>query len=247
VLPLALLFSVAAFAQSPALYTYQVVHTYPHDRAAFTQGLIYIDGFLWEGTGQNGQSAVRKVKLETGQVLEHRPIANQFFGEGITNWGRTLVQLTWQSGLGFVYDRASLEIKQQFRYQGEGWGITQDGKRFIMSDGTAYLRVWEPSTFREIGRIPVTDRGRLVEHLNELEFIKGEIYANIWQSDRIARISPETGRVLGWIDMTGLLTAAERAGTDVLNGIAYDAPRDRLFVTGKLWPRLFHIRLIKKQ
>jgi len=247
VLSLVCLVSLSAFAQGPATYSYQVVRAYPHDRTAFTQGLIYADGFLWEGTGQNGQSGVRKVKLETGEVLAHRPIANQFFGEGITNWGRTLVQLTWQSGIGFVWDRASLEVKQQFRYSGEGWGITQDGKRLIMSDGTAYLRVWEPGTFREIGRIPVTDRGRLVDNLNELEFIKGEIYANIWQSDRIARISPDTGRVLGWIDLTGLLSPAERAGTDVLNGIAWDAAQDRLFVTGKLWPRLFHIRLIKKR
>src|SRR5215472_10477731 len=209
---LLLLAALAACACGPATqagsvpeYTYQIVHTFPHDPLAFTQGLVYLDGFLYEGTGLEEQSSIRKVKLETGEVLQKRDLP------------------------------------------GEGWGLTTDGKRIIMSDGTAELRFWDPETLQEIGRITVTDEGRPVSELNELEWVKGEVYANVWQTERIARIDPKTGKVVGWIDCHGLLTPADRTElTDVLNGIAYDAKGDRLFVTGKRWPKLFEIKLVKK-
>jgi glutaminyl-peptide cyclotransferase len=222
---------------------YEVVRTYPHDPAAFTQGLEYVDGFLYESTGMNGTSGIRKVRLENGEVLQLKPLEERYFGEGITTFGDAIFQLTWQSGIGFVYDRNTFERQRSFSYTGEGWGLTHDDTRLIMSDGTSALRFLDPKTLKETGRLPVTDAGRPVNHLNELEVVKGEIYANVWQVDRIARISPETGHVTGWIDMRGLLSRADAVGTDVLNGIAYDAAGDRLFVTGKRWPKLFEIRV----
>jgi glutaminyl-peptide cyclotransferase len=229
-------------------YGYTVVHVYPHDPTAFTQGLFYLNGYLYEGTGLYEQSSIRKVKLETGQVVEKRDIPGQYFGEGIIDWKDRLLELTWKSQLGFIYDLATFQPKAQFTYPGEGWGLTQDGKRIIMSDGSAQLRFWDPVTLKEIGRITVTADGQPVDDLNELEWVKGEIYANIWQTNRIARIDPASGKVVGWIDLTGLLSAADEApDTDVLNGIAYDAQGGRLFVTGKKWPKLFEIRLVKKQ
>jgi glutamine cyclotransferase len=228
------------------LYRYTVVRSYPHDRQAFTQGLVYSNGFLYEGTGQLGQSTIRKVRLETGEVLQVRPIDARYFGEGIVVWKDRLIQLTWQHGIGFVYDRETFEPQRTFSYTGEGWGLTHDGKRIIMSDGSAggALRFLDPETLKETGRLIVRDGNQPVAHLNELEFVKGEIYANVWQTDRIARISPKTGRVTGWIDLRGLLAPSESVGVDVLNGIAYDAEKDRLFVTGKLWPRIFEVRLV---
>jgi glutamine cyclotransferase len=224
---------------------YQVVHVYPHDPEAFTQGLTVVDGVLYEGTGLNGRSTVRKVRIENGEVLQVRKIAQEYFGEGITVWRDRIFQLTWQSGVGFIYDRTSLERVGTFTYTGEGWGLTHDGTRLIMSDGTAFLRFLDPATQRQIGRIEVRDGARPVEHLNELEFVKGEVLANVWQTDRVARINPKTGRVLGWIDLKGLLSPGDVArGADVLNGIAYDPVQDRLFVTGKLWPRLFEVRIL---
>jgi glutaminyl-peptide cyclotransferase len=222
-------------------YGYRVVRSYPHDRQAFTQGLVYRDGILYEGTGLNGRSGVRKVRLETGEVLQVRPLDDRYFGEGIAVMGDEIFQLTWQSEIGFVYDKATLEPRRTFRYAGEGWGLTSDGKRLIMSDGSATLRFLDPKTVRETGRVVVRHAGVPVSNLNELEFIKGEIYANVWQTERIARIAPATGRVTAWIDLRGLLNSREAAGVDVLNGIAYDAAGDRLFVTGKLWPRIFEI------
>ena len=227
-------------------YGYEVVHTYPHDPSAYTQGLFYLNGLLYEGTGLNGLSSIRKVKLETGEVLEKRDIPEQYFGEGIINWKDRLIEITWQSQTGFVYDLATFGLRSQFRYPGEGWGLTQDGKRIIMSDGTSELRFWDPETLQETGRVAVNDEGRPVPELNELEWIKGEVYANVYQTDRIARIDPASGKVVGWIDLTGILSPDDRRGTDVLNGIAYDAKGNRLFVTGKLWPKLFEIRLVKK-
>jgi glutamine cyclotransferase len=227
-------------------YGYEIVHTYPHDPSAYTQGLFYLNGMLYEGTGLNGRSSIRKVKLETGDVLQKRDVPEQYFGEGIINWKDRLVEITWQSQTGFVYDLATFGIRNPFSYPGEGWGLTQDGKRIIMSDGTSELRFWDPETLQETGRIAVTDEGRPVAELNELEWIKGEVYANIYQTDRIARIDPASGKVVGWIDLTGILSPDDRRGTDVLNGIAYDAKANRLFVTGKLWPKLFEIRLVKK-
>jgi glutamine cyclotransferase len=222
---------------------YRVVHVFPHDPEAFTQGLLYLDGFLYEGTGLEGRSSIRKVRLENGEVVQIRKLDPRYFGEGITIFGNSLFELTWQAEVGFIYDRKTFERTGTFTYTGEGWGLTNDGKRLIMSDGSAYLRFLDPSTRKEISRVQVRDAGRPVDRLNELEYVKGEIFANVWQTERIARISPATGRVLGWIDMSGLLTPREAQGTDVLNGIAYDAQNDRLFVTGKLWPKLFEIKI----
>jgi glutaminyl-peptide cyclotransferase len=224
-------------------YGYQVVRSYPHDRRAFTQGLQYVDGFFYEGTGQNGQSSIRKVKLETGEVLQKRDVPAEHFGEGITVWKNDLIELTWQSHVAFVYDRVTFEPKKQFSYPGEGWGLTHDGTDLIMSDGTSELRLLDPVTFSEKRRIKVTASGAPLRDLNELEYVKGEIFANVWQTDYVARIAPATGRVTGLIDLRGLLTPAERSRTDVLNGIAYDAAHDRLFVTGKWWPKVFEIKV----
>jgi glutaminyl-peptide cyclotransferase len=225
------------------VHGYKVVRSYPHDRQAFTQGLEFHDGFLYEGTGLNGQSSIRKVRLDTGEVVQIRKTEPQYFGEGITLWRNTLVQLTWQTEVGFVYDRETFAPQRTFSYMGEGWGLTHDDTRLIMSDGTPSLRFLDPTTLRETGRLTVRAGGVPVEDLNELEVVKGEIFANVWMSHRIARISPKTGHVTAWIDLRGLLTPREAAGVDVLNGIAYDAKGDRLFVTGKLWPRLFEIQI----
>jgi glutaminyl-peptide cyclotransferase len=227
-------------------YTYTLVRSYPHDATAFTQGLQYVDGFLYEGTGNHGASSIRKVNLETGEVLQKRDLPQQYFGEGIVVRRDELVQLTYQTEIGFVYDRHTFAPKRTFKYQGEGWGLTEDGKNLIMSDGSDRLRVLDPATLKELRRIPVTAGGAPVRNLNELEWVRGEIFANIWQTDYIARIDPATGRVTGWIDLRGLLSPRERAKTDVLNGIAYDAASDRLFVTGKWWPRVFEIKLVAK-
>jgi glutaminyl-peptide cyclotransferase len=225
--------------------TFRVVKTFPHDKNAFTQGLEYRDGFLYEGTGLVGRSSLRKVRLETGEVVQSFAVPQPFFGEGITVLPQQILQLTWQSQTGFVYDKATFRVLKSFTYPGEGWGMTNDGKQVYMTDGTAQIRVWDPVTLKETRRITVTDGGKPVTALNELEFVRGEILANVWQTDRIARISPADGKVLGWIDLSGILPKAERVNSDaVLNGIAYDAANDRLFVTGKLWPKLFEIRLL---
>jgi glutaminyl-peptide cyclotransferase len=230
-------------------YTYEVVHTYHHDPDAFTQGLFYLDGVLYEGTGLESESSIRKVKLESGEVLQKRDVPEQYFGEGIVNWKDRLLEITYKAQIGFIYDLAGFTPKGQFQYSGEGWGLTQDGKRIIMSDGSAQIRFWDPETLKETGRITVTADGQPVTNLNELEWVKGEIYANVWQTERIARIDPVSGKVAGWIDLQGLLSPQDiiPQRTDVLNGIAYDAIGDRLFVTGKRWPKLFEIRLKKKK
>src|SRR5882672_6435572 len=191
--------------------SYTVVHTYPHDHTAFTQGLEYADGFFYEGTGLNGKSSIRKVKVDTGEVVQRREVSSQYFGEGITIWKSELIELTWQSHVGFVYDRDTFTPKRTFNYGGEGWGLTHDDTALIMSDGTPALRFLDPVTFAERRRLTVTDGGMPVMNLNELEYVKGEIYANIWQTNLIARIAPDSGRVLGWIDCTGLLSAVEAA------------------------------------
>jgi glutamine cyclotransferase len=226
--------------------TFRVVNAYPHDPDAYTQGLVYRDGFLFESTGLNGRSTLRKVKLETGEVVRQVRLDAQYFAEGLTDWKDHLVQLTWQSQLGFVYDLATFASRRTFGYPGEGWGLTHDARHLVVSDGTEWLRFLDPATFREARRVRVLDGAAAVRNLNELEFIGGEIYANVWHTNRIARISPESGRVLGWIDLTGLLSPAYRLDPEaVLNGIAYDAARKRLFVTGKLWPKLFEIEVVK--
>ena len=221
---------------------YQIVNTYPHDDNAFTQGLVYHDGDFYEGTGLRGRSSLRRVDLETGQVLQRISLDNKYFGEGITLYEDQLIQLTWQAKTGFVYDRESFAQLKEFNYSTEGWGLTHDGQNLIMSDGSNILFFLDPETFEQVKRIEVSDRNEPVDKLNELEYINGEIYANVWLSDRIARISPQTGQVLGWIDLSGLRDSNLASNTDaVLNGIAYDAEEDRLFVTGKLWPNLFEI------
>ena len=229
-------------------YTYEVVHAYPHDPKAFTEGLFYKDGFLYESTGLEGQSSVRKVQLETGQPVLERNLVGGDFGEGIIDWHDHLIGLTWKSGQGFVADLAKFELQRHFTYLGEGWALTRNDVSLFMSDGTPDLRVLDPETLRETRRIHVTALGRPVEQLNELEWVKGEIFANIWMTNRIARIDPGTGRVVGWIDLTGLLQSQGPVMrvVDVLNGIAYDREHDRLFVTGKFWPLLFEIRLQPK-
>jgi glutamine cyclotransferase len=236
--------TIAGPAQPPTA-TYEVLNSYPHDPGAFTQGLVYEDGWLYEGTGLNGRSTLRKVVLDTGEVVQSHELDDSYFGEGITIFGDKIYQITWQSQIGFVYEKASFTQVGEFHYPSEGWGITHDGAQLIMSDGSATLHFLDPQTLQEISTISVTDNNGPVLRLNELEYVNGEIYANIWQTDRIARISPETGQVLGWIDLTGLLSAEDRQQTvDVLNGIAYDAASNRLFVTGKLWPKLFEIRIV---
>jgi glutaminyl-peptide cyclotransferase len=235
-------------AETTPVFTFTVVHTYPHDRKAFTQGLVIADGVLYEGTGLQGRSTLRRVDLATGQVVQLRGLPAQVFGEGITVYRDTIIQLTWQSRIGFVYDKRSFALLQEFTYPTEGWGITHDGSHLIMSDGTATLYFRHPETFAEVGRIVVRDDTGPVTRLNELEYIQGEIYANVWQTERIAKIDPQTGRVTGWIDLRGLLQPGDvLQPVDVLNGIAYDAEQDRLFVTGKLWPKLFEIRLMASE
>lgn len=230
------------------VYGFEVVHTYPHDPAAFTEGLFYLNGFLYESTGLEGRSSIRKVKLETGSIVQRIDIPPQYFGEGIVNWQNHLVSVTWKSQVGFVFDLATLSLERQFTYSGEGWALTQDGKRLILSDGTSSLRFLDPRTFKETKRIQVTVSGRPLDNVNELEWVKGEIFANVWQTNWIVRIDPKDGHVKGLVDLSGLLDPSERPqGQDaVLNGIAYDAQKDRLFVTGKNWPKLFEIRLKKR-
>lgn len=227
---------------------YRIVHTYPHDPKAFMQGLIYLNGHLYESTGLEGQSTLRKVDLQTGEVLQRYDLAPEIFGEGLTNWKNTLVQLTWKAQTGFVYDRATFHLLRTFHYNGEGWGLTQDGVHIIMSDGSSSLRFLDPQTFQEVRRVVVTDGGVEVHDLNELEYVHGQIYANIWQTDLIAMISPQSGHVTGWIDLSGLRPASTQENSDaVLNGIAFDAAHNRLFVTGKLWPKLFEIQLVQRR
>jgi glutaminyl-peptide cyclotransferase len=235
-----------ASADSPATYSYQVVNTYPHDPEAFTQGLEFRNGALYESTGQNGKSTLRKVAIESGAVLQQISIPERYFGEGITISKNRVVGLTWTTGTGFVYDLERFQVLSTFSYPGQGWGLTHRHDVIYMSDGTAQIRLWDADTLVEKSRINVHDGDTPVSQLNELEWVKGEIFANVWQTDRVARISPSDGRVTGWIDLSGLLSEGERSHTDVLNGIAYDEAGDRLFVTGKLWPKLFEIRLVKK-
>ena len=233
--------------RSVPVYGYEIVKTFPHDRKAFTQGLEYRGGFLYEGTGLHGASFLRKEELETGRVLEEAGLPARYFGEGITVINGRIIQLTWQAQEGFVYDQPSFRMLRNFSYPGEGWGLANDGQVIYMSDGTAAIRVLDPLSLTEMRRITVHDGDEQIERLNELECVRGELFANVWTTNRIARISPQDGRVLGWIDLAGLLSPQDQTqNVDVLNGIAYDAMGDRLFVTGKLWPKLFQIKLKRK-
>jgi len=230
----------------PVWYDFQVVNTYPHDGGAFTQGLTYRDSFLYESTGLFGSSSLRKVRLETGEVVARQEVSEQYFAEGLADWEDRLIQLTWQSGVGLVYDLESLEPEHTFSYTGDGWGLTHDGTRLIMSDGTSSLRLLDPRSYEEIGRIEVLEGGKPLSGLNELEFVKGEVYANLWMTDEIVTIAP-SGLVTGRADLKGLLRGgAGAAPGNLLNGIAYDRAGDRLFVTGKLWPNLFEIKLVPR-
>lgn len=231
----------------PPEYTFQIVQAFPHDTTAFTQGLAYRNGFLYEGTGLNGHSSLRKVRIETGEVIQEADLAPEFFGEGITLVKNEVVQLTWLSHTGFVYSLNDFRLLRRFSYSGEGWGLATNGREIFMSDGTPTIRVLDIDSLAEKRHFTVHDGDTPIEQLNELEFVEGEIFANVWQTDRIARISPQNGRVLGWIDLQGLLSPIYRLGSGaVLNGTAYDPDRKRLFVTGKLWPSIFEIRLVPK-
>lgn len=236
-------------AQTPAagaavqVFDYEVVNRYPHDRGAFTQGLLYRDGFLYESTGLNGRSSLRKVVLETGAVIRIQRLDRQYFGEGLADWDGQLIQLTWQSGTGFVYELDTFQEQRRFQYPGEGWGLTADDNRLILSDGTPQLRFLDPDTLAETGRVTVTYQGQPLRGLNELEFIDGRVYANVFPTQTVVMIEPDSGLVTGRVDLAGLLPDSERGRVDVLNGIAWDAQGGRLFVTGKLWPTLFEIRL----
>ena len=241
--------SAALQPQQPAeipTYSYRVVHSFPHDPTAFTQGLLYDDGFLYESTGQYGQSSLRKVELETGTVVQLHQLDDRFFAEGLALFGNRLLQLTWRANKGFAYRLDSFEPLAEFAYPTEGWGLTYDGELLVMSDGSATLYFRDPFTFAEVSRIAVAAHGSPVSQLNELEWVAGEVFANIWQTDTIARIDPATGQVAGWIDLTGLLSNEDRRGSnaEVLNGIAYDSEGERLFVTGKRWPKLYQIELV---
>lgn len=243
---LALLAGLAS--QAPVLAApvegYRVINSYPHATDAFTEGLFYKDGLLFESTGLNGASSIRKVTLETGKVVQGVALPQELFGEGLTWRDGELINLTWTTGVGLVVDMATLELKSTFKYAGEGWGLTRNDREILMSDGTAEIRRLDPKTLAETGRIKVTDEGQPLSQLNELEWIKGELWANVWQTDRIARIDPATGKVTTWIDLTGLLDRKQpdAAKADVLNGIAYDEKADRIFVTGKNWPKLYEIK-----
>lgn len=222
----------------------EIVRVYPHDRQAFTQGLLFRDGRLYESTGIEGRSGIREVRLADGRVTRRAEVPPPYFGEGLVDWGNRLISLTWQQGRGFVWDRRTFRKIGEWRYPGEGWGLTHNGREIIMSDGTPQLRFLDPATFKEKRRVTVTVNGQRLARLNELEWVKGEVLANIWMTDRIARIDPATGRVKGWIDLTAVARRVpNRAYDDVANGIAWDAKGGRLFVTGKNWPALFEVQV----
>jgi glutamine cyclotransferase len=235
------------YTNAAPIYGYKVVAKYPHSTDSYTEGLFYLDGIFYESIGINGRSAIMAIAPETGRTLLRHDLPAEYFGEGIVDWGSSVYQWTWKSHTCFVYDRFTLRVLKQFSYTGEGWGITRTPTEFITSDGTATLRFRDPETFRETRHILVKDGSRIIDQLNELEFIKGEIYANIWHSELIARISPKDGHVIAWIDLTGLLPPDQKIDAEsVLNGIAYDPQHDRLFVTGKRWPTVFEIEVIQR-
>lgn len=245
----ALLLAACASADEPGraapVHGYEIVATHPHDRGAFTQGFLFHDSHIYESTGRHGESSVRRVDLETGEVLARTDLPFQYFGEGLTVRGDQLVMLTWRSGVGFVFDLDTLEPEAAFRYRGEGWGLTTGPDALYMSDGTAQIRRLDPDTLEETGRFEVTAGGAPLDRINELEWIEGEIWANVWMTDRIARIDPGTGEVASWIDLTGLRQDGPSGNDDVLNGIAWDAETGRVFVTGKLWPHVYEIAVIE--
>ena len=240
-------FAYATTSSAAPIHAYKVIAKYPHSTESYTEGLFYLDGMFYEGTGRNGQSAVLVVDPKTGKISQRHDLSSEYFGEGVVDWGPNIYEWTWTSHVCFVYDRRTLRLLKQFTYVGEGWGMTRTDKELITSDGTATLRFRDPDTFKETHKIVVREGSIRVDKLNELEFINGEIYANIWHSDMIVRISPRDGQVIAWIDLTGLLPAEQKVDDEsVLNGIAYDAQHDRLFVTGKQWPTVFEIKVIPR-
>ena len=237
----------SGYANAAPIYSCKVVATYPHSTDSYTEGFFYLDGIFYEGIGINGRSAVMAIAPETGRALLRHDLPSEYFGEGIVNWGPNVYEWTWKSHVCFVYDRFNLQPVKKFTYMGEGWGMTRTTKELITSDGTATLRFRDPNTFRESRHILVKDGTKIINQLNELEFIKGEIYANVWHSDMSARISPQDGHVIAWIDLTGLLPSNQRIDVEsVLNGIAYDPQHDRIFVTGKRWPAVFEIEVVRR-
>lgn len=234
------------YTKTTPVYTYQVVNTFDHDPDAYTQGLIYRDGILYEGTGLNGRSSLRKVALESGEVLQALELPQQYFGEGITELEDEIIQLTWREQTGFVYDLETFVPLETFSYPTEGWGLTHDGQNLLMSDGSANLYFLDPQTRQTVSQVMVSAENTPVPRLNELEYIEGEVWANVYQTACIARIDPKTGQVLGWIDISGLLAPQDLPGSEVPNGIAYDEAGKRIFVTGKLWPKLFEIKILEK-
>ncbi len=241
-------FAACQAANPPTILGYKVIHTFPHDPNAFTQGLVYEDGHLYESTGEYGHSSLRMVDLQTGRVLQEHDLPANLFGEGLAAWSSNLIQLTWLAHTGFVYDRFSFRLLRQFQFSGEGWGLTADRSQLILSDGSAYLRFLDPQTFSETGKLQVCDNGQPVTNLNELEYIDGEVYANIWHADRIAEISLRNGQVTAWIDLHDLAVATQPQNPEgVLNGIAYDPAAKGIFITGKLWPKLYEIRIMTKK
>lgn len=245
-----LICSVASHAATPSIpvYDYQIVHSYPHDTKAFTEGFFYRDGYFYESTGLNGRSSIRKVDIESGKTLQKMDIGKRYFGEGISDWKGKIIGLTWKSGLGFVWNLKTFRQVKSFDYDGEGWGLTHNDQYLIMSDGTPVLRFIDPENLTTVRKITVTAHGEELPELNELEWVDGEIFANVWQTNKIVRIDPETGKVTGIIDLTGILAQAGKLPSpiDVLNGIAWDEEHRRLFVTGKLWPKIFEITLIPR-
>lgn len=247
-LALAAIIGCSAVARSPkklaapTIEKAEVVQTFPHDPEAFTQGLVFHEGYLYEGTGQNGKSTLRKVSLEDGKVIESKHLDARYFGEGITILNDLIYQLTWKENTCFVYDFKTMEYLKHHQYLGEGWGLTNDGTHLILSDGTSVLRFFDPDTFKEVRKIQVTDRNRRITNLNELEWVEGEVWANIWYEDRIARIDPTSGQILGWIDVSHVYPTQRRHPESVMNGIAYDPSSKRLFITGKNWPHLYEVK-----
>lgn len=244
----AVLLCLVAFAfptdRTPTLKSIKLVAAYEHDANAFSQGLVVHNGEMFEGTGQYGSSNLRKVDLKSGKILENVPLAKEYFGEGITMLDGKIYQLTWRENICIVYDQATLKPIGTFRYTGEGWGLTNDGKYLYLSDGTPTIRVIDPAKFNVVRQIRVHSGPRKIEKLNELEFVKGELLANVWYSDHIARISPKTGEILGWLDASELYPAAQRPSREhVLNGIAYDQATGKVYMTGKNWPQLFEVQL----
>jgi glutamine cyclotransferase len=231
---------------APLNLTYRVIKSYPHDPKAFIQGLIVRDGVFYESTGLNGKSSLRKVDISTGAVLKKVSVPDKYFAEGLDEMGGKLYQLTWQANVGFIYDKNTFEKVGEFHYDGEGWGLTDDGTDLILSDGTNNIRFLDPKTFEVKRTIAVFDGLTPLKNLNELEYIDGIIYANVWQTNSIVQIDPKDGRIIAWIDMTGILPESERTNADVLNGIAYDAAKKKLYITGKLWPKVYEVELIKE-